>query len=236
MGALESSLTPSGEEEDVQKKLSNLMASRDLGLVQAEEQAVPLQAILGEQGRITRRAEAGAIPLQTQLALLQARRQAAADVAKTRYGVEKDIYGMEKDMEKEQRPDEEKISEFTNDKGEQVVAFRNNKTGVVRQEVLGAVAAAKTSASERQTQMKTSAISVARPLLLKAKGGNQYVDTDTYMNLRNQYAEAIGNPLDFDRVFASYLSPEERQRLGVGRTAAGDIGDLLAGFLAGGSE
>lgn len=227
--------SPSSEEEQTRLKLANLLSAREKGLIEAEEQAVPLQAILGEQGRIERRALAGAVPLQEQLAQLQARREGERKAAEFEFGAEKDIISEQREQEKFQRPDEEKLDEFTNAQGKRVVVIRDKKTGKVRQEVLDSVEP-KVNASERQTQMKTSAISRARPLLLAAKGGGQYVDADTYLKIRNDYAEAIGNPLDFDRVFGPMLSPEERNRLGVGRTGAGDIADLLSSFLTGGDN
>ena len=46
------SATPTTEEEATQKQLSNLLASRDLGLIGAESQPIPLQAIMGQQEKI----------------------------------------------------------------------------------------------------------------------------------------------------------------------------------------
>jgi len=201
---------PSQQENDVRSKLANLLSARDKGLVQAEEQAVPLQAILGEQGRIERRAFAGAIPLQDQLAQLQAERTGKLEAEKFRFGAEQDIMKNQRDQEIFQRPDETKVSEFTNEKGEQVIAFRNNKTGAVRQEVLGNVQA-KSSESSQLRQAKASGISRARPLLMAARGSADFANT--YLDLRSQYAEAFGDARDFDQVFAPFLSEEDRKAL-----------------------
>lgn len=79
---------PSDEETQLRTKLSNLLASRDLGITNAESEPTPLQAIIGEQGRIEKRAAIQAGTLQEQLAQAQAKRQAALDVAKTKLGIE----------------------------------------------------------------------------------------------------------------------------------------------------
>ena len=219
-------LAPSAEEEGLRTKLSNLMASRDLGLIEAEKQPIPLQAILGEQSRIERRAGVQAGTLQEQLAQSQARRQASIDAAKTEYGFEKERYERAK-------PDEDKVDEYTNAEGKRVVVFRDKKTGKVREEVLGKTVPAKATQSEQARALTTGAIAKARPILVAARGQGGYVDPNTYLKLRSDYAEAIGSPSVFDATFGPMLSPAERQRLGVGRviSTAEDIGSVLAGYL-----
>ena len=203
----------SPEEEGVRSKLANLMSAREKGLVQAEEQAVPLQAILGEQGRIERRALAGAIPLQEQLSQLISRREGERQAAQFEFGAEKDIFGLEKQEEERQRPDETKVTEFTNEAGEKVVVFRDNKTGKVRQETLGKEQSTRveTAGTERVRAAEASAISRARPLLIAARTGGNL--EETYLKLRSDYAEAIGDPSTFDKVFSPFLDEKTRVKL-----------------------
>lgn len=226
-----SNIAPTAEEQNIRQRLSNLLASKSLGIIRAEEQPVPLGAILGEQGRIERRAAVEQGTLQDQLAQLQAERTGRLETAKTKYDIAKTRLSLA-------QPDEEKISEFTNDQGQQVVSFRNKKTGAVRSEILGTTQKKASTQTDRDRALKTSAIGVARPLLIGARGADGYVSPTTYLKLRNDYSEAIGDPIDFDRTFAPMLSPDERRRLGVGTsataTASESIGSILAQYLAGG--
>ena len=226
---LTSNITPTAEEQDIRKKLSNLIASKNLGLLSAEDQPIPLQAILGEQSKIERRGAIEQGTLQDRLTQLQAARQGSLDVAKTKYDIAKTRLEYAK-------PDEEKVSDFINDQGEQVVSFRNKKTGAIRNEVLGKAQGKGASQTDRDRGLKTGAIGVARPLLIQSRGADGYVNPATYLKLRNDYAEAIGTPSAFDATFAPMLSPDERKRLGVGTfsSAASDsIGSILASYLGG---
>ena len=72
--------------------------------------------------------------------------------------------------------------------------------------------------TERQSAQRQAAIAQARPELENSRGTDGYVDPQVYTKLRSDYAEAIGNVSEFDDVFASLLSPQERARLGVGKT------------------
>jgi len=75
----------------------------------------------------------------------------------------------------------------------------------------------KATVTERTTELKTSAISKARPFLEQSTGEDGYIDPAVYMRLRGDYGEAIGDPSDFDDMFAPMLSPQERARLGLGK-------------------
>lgn len=86
---LAKSQTPSQEEQDTQKTLSNLLASRELGLAAVQNKPIAMPFITGQQAAIQRTAAVQAMPLQAQLAALQGRRQAALDVAKSKLDVEK---------------------------------------------------------------------------------------------------------------------------------------------------
>lgn len=77
--------------------------------------------------------------------------------------------------------------------------------------------AEKVSTTEQKQKLKTSAFAKARPFLEQSKGEDGYIDPNVYLKLRSDYAEIIGNPSEFDDVFASYLSPQERARLGLGK-------------------
>lgn len=79
------------------------------------------------------------------------------------------------------------------------------------------VVASKETTNPTKDSLVSSAISLARPELEKTKGSDGYVDPNVYMRLRSDYASAIGSVSDFDNTFASLLSPQERDRLGVGK-------------------
>jgi len=204
---------PSSEEEGLRQKLANLMSARDQGIIQAEGEAIPLRALIGETGRIERRAQAASIPLTEQLAQLQARRQGELEKAKFEFGAEKDIFGLEREEEKRQRPDETEVAEFTNEKGERVVAFRDNKTGKVRQEVLGKTEVKKTQ-TEKDRALKVEVAKKAIPVLEGARNPQTgFVNKETYLNLRRQYQEVFGSATGFDNDYALFLSPEDRSGL-----------------------
>lgn len=221
------SAAPSAEEQDIKKKLSSLIASKNLGLLESESRPVPLQAILGEQSKIERRAAIEQGTLQDQLTQLQAAREGTRESAKLRLEIAKE-------RSERAKPDEEKLDTFVNEAGEQVVSFRNKKTNAIRTEVLGKAQPKAGTQTDRDRALKTGAIGVARPLLIKSRGTDGYVDPATYLKLRSDYAEAIGNPADFDKTFSPMLAPTKRKELGVGSfsAAAEDIGSILASYLS----
>lgn len=217
----------SSEEIKAEKDLADLAASMAAGQQQAEERVIAMPLITGEQEAIERRAGIKALPLQAQLTALQGRRQAALDTAKT------DLE-LTKLRQERLRPDEEKVDEFTDTDGKRTLVYRDKKTGKLRNEVVG-TAAPKTSETEKTRALKTEAIKVARPALIAARDATGAVPSATYLKMRNDYAEAIGNPADFDAVFAPMLSPQQRETLGIGKFASQnqDIGAVLSAFLAG---
>lgn len=96
------------EEEQAEKALANLIASKELGLRHIEEQPIEMEAIIGQSAALERRAATQAIPLQTQLAQIQARRQAATDVAKTKFEFEKERKAearSERELKVKERPE-----------------------------------------------------------------------------------------------------------------------------------
>lgn len=223
--ALLESLTPSTEETDLKTKLSNLLASRDLGLLKAEEEAIPLQAIAGEQEKIERRAGIEAGTLTQRLARVQEQRQAAIDVGKTRFDFEKERFGRDK-------KEEDKVGEYTNAQNQKVIVFKDKKTGTIRQETVGTEAGKEATQTDRDRAIKAEVYKRALPILNSARGTDGYVNPQTYLKLRSDYAEAVGDASGFDAVFAPMLSPAERTRLGVGRSAqSGDVGSLLSAYL-----
>lgn len=81
-------LKPGQREEDVQRQLDNLLASRELGLNKIEDQPIALPFITGQQASLQRSAATQAVPLQQELGRIQAQRQAAIDVSTTKLGFE----------------------------------------------------------------------------------------------------------------------------------------------------
>jgi len=81
-------LTPSEEELGAQRQLSNIATSRELGIAKTKEQPIESAFVTGQGAAITRRTALQAMPIETQLAQLQARRQAAQDVLSTTLGFE----------------------------------------------------------------------------------------------------------------------------------------------------
>lgn len=71
--------------------------------------------------------------------------------------------------------------------------------------------------TEVEETTQKAAISSARSELERTKGTDGYIDPERYMELRTDYAEAVGDPSKFDEAFASRLSPQERARLGIGK-------------------
>jgi hypothetical protein len=49
------------------------------------------------------------------------------------------------------------------------------------------------------------------------EGWDKYVSPDDYLTLRSEFASLFADASLFDEVFASYLSPQERERLGIGK-------------------
>jgi len=88
-----SSLGMTPEEEALQTQLSNITTGADLGVAGLEGQGrgIPLSLVRGQQEKLLKQAAIQAQPLQKQLELLQARRQAKAEMAKAA----SDYYGTE---------------------------------------------------------------------------------------------------------------------------------------------
>jgi len=88
-----SSLGITPEEEALQTQLSNLTTGADLGVAGLEGQGrgIPLNLVRGQQEKLLKQAAIQTQPLQKQLELLQARRQAEAEMAKAA----SDYYGTE---------------------------------------------------------------------------------------------------------------------------------------------
>jgi len=88
-----SSLGMTPEEEALQTQLSNITTGADLGVAGLEGQGrgIPLSLVRGQQEKLLKQAAIQTQPLQKQLELLQARRQAEAEMAKAA----SDYYGTE---------------------------------------------------------------------------------------------------------------------------------------------
>lgn len=71
----------------------------------------------------------------------------------------------------------------------------------------------KKTETERTRALKTEVIKRAFPRLDESRGRDGYVDPNVYLDLRQQYAEAIGDARGFDDIFLPMLSPSERSRL-----------------------
>jgi hypothetical protein len=71
--------------------------------------------------------------------------------------------------------------------------------------------------AEVNKELITNAFAKAKPVLEASVGKDGYIDPGVYMKIRNDYAEAIGSVSNFDAVFAPRLSPQERERLGIGK-------------------
>lgn len=85
--ALTKAMTVGPEEESAQTALSNLATSKELGLQDIQNKPIAIPFITGQQAAVERSAALREAPLKTKLATLQARRQAALDVAKTQYDI-----------------------------------------------------------------------------------------------------------------------------------------------------
>lgn len=79
------SLAPTSEETQAEGKLNNLVQSEELGVNKIQQQAIPLTFIQGQTERLRQQATEQAVPLKLQLATLQARRQAASEIASKKY-------------------------------------------------------------------------------------------------------------------------------------------------------
>jgi len=128
-------ITP--EEQTAEQQLSNLIASRELGLQAVSEKPIAMPFIVGQQQAIERRAAVQTMPLQARLAQLQSKRMSSLDVGKSQLEIEKGRQIRAEKIKKEARPDETEISEFVNAEGNRIVVFKNNKTGKLRQEIVG---------------------------------------------------------------------------------------------------
>lgn len=71
--------------------------------------------------------------------------------------------------------------------------------------------------TEITRELREQIISAAEPILTQSEGENGFVNPDTYLNLRQQYFMEFGNTSGFDQIFSHRLSPQERERLGIGR-------------------
>lgn len=91
------------EEIGYEKQLRDLLASKEMGLQEVAEQPIPMSFIAGQQSAIEKRAANKAIPLQNQLATLQARRAAASDAAKVKSALISDKLGRVSDYKKDRR-------------------------------------------------------------------------------------------------------------------------------------
>lgn len=143
----------SPEETETQSLLSNLIASRELGLSGIKDKPIAMDFITGQLAALERRAATQSIPLTQKISLLQSRRQASLDTAKTRLGISearstraketKKLQLEEKQVEikmlEAQREDEDKVADYIDANKNQVVVFRNKKTGKIREVTLGKV-------------------------------------------------------------------------------------------------
>jgi len=75
----------SPREEQLQKELTNVLQSRDLGIEKVREQPIPTHFITGQSAAIQRQAALKTQPLLEALKLEKAKRQAAIDIAKIKY-------------------------------------------------------------------------------------------------------------------------------------------------------
>lgn len=71
--------------------------------------------------------------------------------------------------------------------------------------------------TEITRDLRSQVISTAEPILTQSEGEDGFVDPEVYLDLRQQYFEAFGNTSGFDQLFSNRLSPQERERLGIGR-------------------
>lgn len=200
----------SPEEEETEKTLSNLLASKELGVAAVRERPIPLEFITGQQAAIERRAATQAGPLQARLSQLQSKRQAAIDIAKTRGEISKARFERTK-------VSEEKVDEYTNQEGKRVVVFRDKVTGKVREEVLGQTQPKEATQTEKDRELRKQVLQRAEPVLESSRGQDGFVDPKIYSNLRSQFAQTFGSVNLFDDLFLLRLSPEERKKLEGGK-------------------
>jgi len=91
-------LAPSADETSYDTQLKNLESSTALGMQETADprvNPVSMNFVTGQQGAIERRAQAMATPIKNNLALAQAKRQAALDTQKTNLGFLQDKYNLE---------------------------------------------------------------------------------------------------------------------------------------------
>ena len=67
--------------------------------------------------------------------------------------------------------------------------------------------------TERDRALKTEIIKIAGPELIASRGSDGFISPQTYLELRQQYTESLGDPTNFDDIFSPMLSPQERARL-----------------------
>jgi hypothetical protein len=81
--AYQKTLKPTAEEDTATNTLNNLVASKELGLNKIKDEPIAMPFAVGQSASLERQTEAKAVPLKLQIATLQARRQAAANVSKS---------------------------------------------------------------------------------------------------------------------------------------------------------
>lgn len=87
-GKYEQVVTPTQEETDTNTQLGNIITSKELGVAKAEQEPMAQQFVTGQSAALEKSAALKSMPLQTKLANLQARRNAAADVLRAQLGFE----------------------------------------------------------------------------------------------------------------------------------------------------
>lgn len=80
----------SPEEIANKERINALLSSYEAGQRAIQDKPIPMEFITGQRAALERRATGQLVPLQRQLELEQQKRQAAFDVAKTKYGIEKE--------------------------------------------------------------------------------------------------------------------------------------------------
>lgn len=182
----------SQEEIDLQKRLADLAASKELGLASASEATVPMGDIVGRQASIERRAALQALPLQAQLTAKQAQRQAALDTAKIQaekagkaYEVGMaDITAQREAYNKQLEAYYKRLEPFNIGEGQSVMQY-NPQTGQYEQVAYGGDKPAGTqvvSVGGRQKLINTQTGQVISDLgmVTRAPGAGRNVDTGFY--------------------------------------------------------
>lgn len=76
-------MQPTTEELGYEKQLSDLITSRELGIANVKQEPMPQQFVTGQSKGITEMTALKSMPLETQLAQLQKKRQISSDTLKT---------------------------------------------------------------------------------------------------------------------------------------------------------